>query len=100
MSDHDACLTNWVLCDAPGGGLVVIGEIMADKRGRWPDGRLIHTSLLQDKAEAVAPGAVIATLNSRYILGRKAKEITVRHFVGAMLARVAIRPLDNTLAPT
>ncbi|AXQ68482.1 hypothetical protein HOT99_gp135 [Caulobacter phage CcrBL10] len=111
MTDYDACLTNWVVCltpipvvvrgdAAPEPGVVLVGEIMQDRKGRWPDGRLVHTSVLLSARALIKPGEVVRTLRSHYLLGRPAEEITLRHSLGAMFAQVVIQPLDNTLAPT
>ena len=46
---------------------VVRGLIHGDAKGRFPDGRLIHTSLVQEGPDS---DGVVLTLNSAYKLGK------------------------------
>ena len=45
---------------------MLVGRIFADKRRRWPDGRLIQTSVLLTPA-AAKEGNVVASLISHYL---------------------------------
>lgn len=66
MKYFDAELRGWNLCKRHG-FVVAAGRIFSDKKGRWPDGRLIQTSALLTP-RAARDGNVIATLNSFYLL--------------------------------
>lgn len=44
------------------------GSIFHDVKRRWPDGRLIRTSYLTTPPDAVRDGAIVSTLNSKYLL--------------------------------
>ena len=66
MVHHDAELRDWAVCRIDG-FVVLVGRIFADKKQRWPDGRLIQTSALLTPA-AAKEGNVVATLNSHYLL--------------------------------
>lgn len=48
------------------GFLVLVGAVFGDRRGRWPDGRMISTSVLVSKNPQ--EGAIVKTMNSRYLL--------------------------------
>ena len=65
MLEHDAELRFWWR-HRINGFLVLVGAIFGDRKGRWPDGRIIHTSVLlsADPRE----GAVVNTANSSYLL--------------------------------
>uniref|UniRef100_A0AB74ULT3 Uncharacterized protein n=1 Tax=Caulobacter phage BL57 TaxID=3348355 RepID=A0AB74ULT3_9VIRU len=100
MIEYDACLTNWVLglsrtqaVVTPDGLVpahVVVGEVLEDRKGRYPNGRLIHTSALLTPKEGIQAGEVVQTLNSRYLLGRPADLMTPRLFLGTLLAGVYV----------
>lgn len=66
MVYHDAELRDWALYRREG-FVVAAGRIFGDKKERWSDGRLIQTSALLTPGAARA-GAIIATLNSHYLL--------------------------------
>lgn len=48
------------------GFLVLVGAVFGDRKRRWPDGRLISTSVLLSKNPR--EGAIVKTMNSRYLL--------------------------------
>jgi len=66
MPHYDAELRAWVLYRYQG-FVVVVGNVYADKKGRFPDGRMIQTSPLLSVGTP-RNGNVVATLNSRYLL--------------------------------
>jgi hypothetical protein len=63
---YDAELRAWVLYRYQG-FVVVVGNVYADKKGRFPDGRMIQTSPLLSVGTP-RDGNIVATLNSRYLL--------------------------------
>lgn len=48
---------------------VIIGRIQNDIRGRFPDGSMIRTSLVEDRR--YSENEVISTQNSTYVLGKR-----------------------------
>jgi hypothetical protein len=66
MVHHDAELRDWAVCRIDR-FVVLVGRIFADKKQRWPDGRLIQSSPLLTPF-AANEGNVVATLNSHYLL--------------------------------
>lgn len=53
---------------------ILIGECYGDVSGRFPDGALIRTSRLKPmsvQGSTPKEGAIMATLNSTYLLGSK-----------------------------
>ena len=73
----DAFLDQWQIVgldkrdEDPRNWPALIGEISFDRRRRWPDGRRILTSKLITDPAGVAPGAIVETRNTRYLLGRR-----------------------------
>lgn len=71
----DAILSGWKILRVCTAGaacterVVIAGVVSLDRTGRWPDGRAIVTSLLRTEEADIVPGAVVLTLNSRYLLG-------------------------------
>lgn len=63
---YNAELRDWIVYETQG-FVVAAGRIYNDGKGRWPDGRLIQTSVLITPSAAKA-GNVVATMNSRYLL--------------------------------
>ena len=53
-------------------GYGIAGEIYDDKDKRFDDGTTIRTSTVQGDMTNLKEGDVIQTLNSRYLLGKKA----------------------------
>ena len=77
MQHYDAELRAWALYRYRG-FVVVVGNVYADKKGRFPDGRMIQTSPLLTIG-AARNGSVVATLNSRYLLvGPKPAHVELR----------------------
>lgn len=71
MSNITGRLENWAY-NAKSNTLV--GEIYDDVNGRFPDGSQIQTSRLKPMSMQVTSpkeGAVMATLNSSYLLGKR-----------------------------
>lgn len=66
MVNHDAELREWAVCRIEG-FVVLVGRIFADKKQRWPDGRLIQSSALLTPG-AAKQGNLVTTLNSHYLL--------------------------------
>lgn len=64
MRKYDAKLENW----SPVGGIVIIGEIQGDKKGRFEDGSSVRTSGI---ILPLQEGDVIRTQNSTYLLGKR-----------------------------
>ena len=50
-----------------GGGYIVWGDIYDDVKGRFPDGKRIHTSKIESTARE---GFVLVTTYSSYMLGK------------------------------
>jgi hypothetical protein len=70
-SHFDAMLRNWVVLyrsDDPTGAPVLLGQIMGDRKGRYPDGRWIMTSDIRTPVDDMAAGTIVVTRNSRYLL--------------------------------
>lgn len=70
-ADFDAELHDWLFIMYPISLLtypMIIGTIWHDKKGRFADGRTIQTSALLTPPKQVQAGAVIQTLNTRYLL--------------------------------
>jgi hypothetical protein len=65
--DFDAVLKEWWTV-AFRDGIAVVGQIFGDKKGRFPDGRWIMTSVVATPRSRVVSGNVIKTRNSRYLL--------------------------------
>lgn len=66
MQQYDAELRAWALYRYQG-FVVIVGQIYGDKKGRFPDGKMIQTSPLLTPGVA-RNGNVVATLNSHYLL--------------------------------
>lgn len=82
---HDAILDDWFLCCGKNTN-IIMGNVRDDRKNRWPDGTLIHTSALQT-GTVVAEGAIVNTLRTAYLLGRKKQdsEVTDREKIGSVL---------------
>jgi hypothetical protein len=75
MSDKPITTTleNWYLVKGLNN---FVGNIHNDIRKRWPDGRIIHTSYIDDdkvKLSEYEEGDIIETQNSIYKLGKPGK---------------------------
>lgn len=69
--EFDAELHDWVPVAGvsnTGAWLVLVGRVTGDRKGRFKDGRWIHTSPIVSSPETVACGEIVTTLNSRYLL--------------------------------
>jgi hypothetical protein len=67
----DAMLRSWSVLSLGGDRErlnVLVGIVLADRKGRFRDGAKIRTSPLQTALERVRSGAVVSTANSRYLL--------------------------------
>ena len=62
----NAILNDWIVVETEN-GQIIIGTVEADREGRWPDGRFIHTSPLRP-GQTIGPRTLIFTLNSSYYL--------------------------------
>lgn len=72
--DADAMLDDWVKCTVVGGAQFVVGTVSGDAKGRFRDGTTMSTSALVTDDEGIVEGAVVETLNSRYLLGQEATD--------------------------
>lgn len=73
IRDFDAMLDNWIVVHWPDyDAYVVAGTVECDTRGRFVDGRMIHTSMVLTDLEDIKEGAIIRTLNTRYLLLNRA----------------------------
>ena len=66
-------LENWVLVEDQG-VLIVFGSIYGDQKTRFANGVHMFTSNVLTSVSKIKEGNVIQTLNSRYLLGKKAIE--------------------------
>lgn len=57
---------------------LIRGSVYHDIRNRWPDGMLILTSEVTTNKEELKEGTVVETLNSRYLLGISASDMSDR----------------------
>jgi hypothetical protein len=56
--------------------------VTGDRKLRFEDDTMMSTSMLMTPASEIGEGMVVTTLNSRYLLARRA-EVTIRHMVYA-----------------
>lgn len=72
-SDFDAVLHDWVLIAWGGYGAsyVLAGIVTGDRKGRFADGRGIHTSMVLTPVVHIREGSIVQTLNTRYLLGEE-----------------------------
>lgn len=70
-SEFDAVLHDWILIEWPDydGVYVIAGAVTGDRKGRFPHGRGIHTSMILTPVDRIREGSVVQTLNTRYLLG-------------------------------
>jgi hypothetical protein len=64
-------LRNWTvvpLFTGRGSPFVLVGIVLADRKGRFRDGTKIATTPVRTPLEQVRSGAIVSTLNSRYLL--------------------------------
>lgn len=87
MVYHDAELRDWAVQRFEGFATLV-GRVYGDRKKRWPDGRLIQSSLLLTPLSA-KEGNVVATLNSHYLL------VGPRRSLRDALAQLVILDLDE-----
>ena len=81
--EHDAILDDWSLCVARGTLFFIVGRARGDSKLRFADGELMTTSLLRTPREDVVEGAVVQTLNTRYLLAKPATEVSFDAFMYA-----------------
>lgn len=69
--EFDAVLHDWILIQWPGYDdvHVIAGVVTGDRKGRFADGRGIHTSMILTPVGRIREGSVVQTLNTRYLLG-------------------------------
>jgi hypothetical protein len=70
-SDFDCELHDWILVMYPAQMMTcptIVGVVQNDKKRRFADGRTIRTSVLLSPIEDIHAGAVVQTLNTRYLL--------------------------------
>ena len=72
---YDAVLQDWIILPLPAypGTHLLIGIVTNDRKSRFADGRCIHTSALLTQLEDIVEGAVVETLNTRYLLGKESE---------------------------
>lgn len=46
----------------------IVGAVWHDKKGRFPNGRTIRSSVVLTPVEQIQPGAIVQTLNTRYLM--------------------------------
>lgn len=68
---HDGVLDDWIAFGSSD-STIVMGRIDHDMKGRFPDGSVITTSKISTPTADLKPGAIVETMNSRYLLGRPA----------------------------
>ena len=70
---YDAVLQDWIILPLPAypGTHLLVGIVTNDRKNRFTDGRCIHTSAVVTPLEEVVEGAVVETLNTRYLLGEE-----------------------------
>jgi hypothetical protein len=66
--EFDAVIYDWVLVIPDATGAVIIGCIRDDQKARFPNGRMVKTSFVTSPLDQVYPGAIVQTINSRYLL--------------------------------
>jgi hypothetical protein len=69
--DFEAELHHWTVVMHPTPLLTyptIVGTVRNDKRGRFANRRTIRTSVVLTPVEDIRPGAIIRTLNTRYLL--------------------------------
>lgn len=74
--NFDAELHDWILVMHPASTLAwptIVGVVRNDSKGRFADGRTIRTSVLLTTIIEIREGAIVQTLNTRYLLGRAAQ---------------------------
>ncbi len=70
---HDGELDDWLPCkDAQDGFLFMVGTVTSDRKQRFANGATMTTSFIRADLSELVEGAVIATLNSVYLLRRRA----------------------------
>lgn len=70
---YDGVLHDWIILPLPDypGTQLLVGVVTNDRKNRFADGRCIHTSAIVTPLEQVVEGAVVDTLNTRYLLGEE-----------------------------
>jgi hypothetical protein len=74
--NFDAELHDWILVMYPASPIAwptIVGVVSSDSKGRFANGRSIRTSVLLTPVEDIREGAIVQTLNTRYLLGRAAQ---------------------------
>jgi hypothetical protein len=66
-------LENWILVEDQG-LTIVFGYIYGDQKRRFVNGVHMYTSPVHTPVSQIKEGNVIKTLNSQYLLGKKATE--------------------------
>lgn len=67
--DYTAKLSNWHCQQITQKEFIIWGVIEGDSLKRFPDGSIIHTSGIKNRK--VSEGDIVATRNSKYLLGKK-----------------------------
>lgn len=72
---YDAVLQDWIILPLPAylGTHLLVGIITNDRKNRFADGRCIHTSAVVTPLEEIVEGAIVETLNTRYLLGEESE---------------------------
>lgn len=72
---YDAVLQDWIILPLPAypGTHIIVGIVTNDRKNRFTDGRCIHTSAIVTPLEEIVEGAVVETLNTRYLLGEESE---------------------------
>lgn len=76
---YDAVLHHWCVVGyrTPSDEVqVIVGMVTEDRKQRFADGRWMMTSILLSPTRDAKEGAVVRTLNSRYLLGERLKAPT------------------------
>ena len=92
----DGTLDQWSPCIVPRHGwMFVVGTITGDRKGRFGDGTLMATSLIEAPLESLDEGLVVATMNSRYLLGQRMDEPGAEQWLYAASLQGAVLDGDN-----
>ena len=71
QTEYTAKLNNWHCQQVTQKEFIIWGVVEGDSLKRFPDGDIIHTSGIRNRK--VSEGDIVATRNSKYLLGKPAK---------------------------
>ena len=88
---YDAILTNWVAAEGRG-AVFLSGIVSKDSKGRFEDGSRMRSSPLATPLSEVRQGAIVQTLNTRYLLKSPASALTLEIMFSLGIFR--LKPVD------